>query len=46
MLLAVSGYRELLYDPRFQNETILRDEPSRVTVNLTDPKPACNVSEK
>ncbi|XP_070127068.1 C-type lectin domain family 4 member A isoform X1 [Equus caballus] len=43
MLLAVSGYRELLYDPRFQNETILRDEPSRVTVNLTDPKPACNM---
>ena len=34
MLLYVSTYKELLYDPRFQNEKILREEPSTVTVNL------------
>lgn len=34
MLLHVSAHKELPYDPRFQNEKILTEEPSRVTVNF------------
>lgn len=34
MLLHVSTYKELLYDPRFQNEKIAREEPSTATVRM------------
>lgn len=34
MLLYVLVYKKLLYDPRFQNQKILGEVPSRVTVNL------------